>query len=244
MLGQRLLSDLGVVAMMIACACASPEPQLRPAASDTTQHFPPPAPTIAQTPGPATATLPEGYSLSAPFYWGSMLEEGQRAVLRHGDVMIDTVDAGNGVTVGKDSLVFLQVQTDTTPLHMGTVTSYESFPTDFFLWTPSARRKLSDVVPYFDSYFSNPRITGDATMVYWGVARRDSTNALYAMRYHFRTGHLDSVALDRRDPLATDYRYHLGSPLQRGNEFLFDSVTVDATTWRVLRPAASSTPKQ
>ena len=201
-----------------------------------------PTPPAAST---ADTILPPGYSLSAPFYWGSMLEEGQRAVLRHGDVMIDTVDVGNGVNVvGKDSLVFLQVQTDTTPFHMGTVTSYESFPTDFFLWSPSARRKLSEVVPYFDSYFSSPRISGDSTMVYWGIARRDSTNALYAMRYHFRTGHLDSVSLDRRDPLATDYRYHLGSPLERGKEVLFDSVTVDATTWRVLRPAASSTPKQ
>jgi len=234
----------------LVAACASPEPQLRPAATDTAQHPPALVAESAQTPAPITPptpdiVLPAGYSLSAPFYWGNMLEDGERAVLRRGEFLIDTVDAGIGVAVvGKDSLVFFQVQTDTTPQRMGTVISYESFPTEYFLWSPNTKRKLSELVPYFDSNFSSPVITSDSTILYWGIAPRDTTNALYAMRYDFRSAHLDSVSLDRTDHMATDYRYHLGRHQVRGKEVLFDSVAVDATTWRVIRQPGPPTAKR
>jgi hypothetical protein len=162
-----------------------------------------------------------------------MLEEGARAVLRRGGVVIDTVDVEFGVTVvGRDSLVYLQVQTDTTPLHFNNDTSYESFPTHYYLWSPTSRRKLSDLVPYFDSYFSSPAIMENSTMLYWGIAPRVNTNALYAMRYDFRSARLDSLSLDRQDAIATDYRYYLHTPQSLGKEVMFDSVAIDATTWR------------
>src|SRR4051812_9951362 len=142
-----------------------------------------------------------------------MEEEGQRAVLRHGVATIDTVDLYFGIAVvGQDSLVFLPVRTDTTPLPTAATPVYESFPTDHVLWSQLSRKKLSEFLPFFNAYFSSPTITRDSTILYWGFAPRDMTNDVYAMRYDFRNGHLDSLFLNRQDPLATDYRYHLRTP--------------------------------
>jgi len=163
-------------------------------------------------------------------------EDGQRAVLRHGGVTIDTVDLYFGVSVvGEDSLVFLPVRTDTVPLTTTSVPTYESFPTDHVFWTPTSRRKLSDVLPFFDAYLSSPTIPNMSVIHYWGIAPKRPTNRLYAMRYDFRRARIDSVYLDREDALATDYRYHLGIPQIHGNEVSFDGAILDASTWRVIR---------
>jgi len=232
--------------LYLALACASPEPQHPPAVPISAQHGPDTTSATTRLPTQDTAlaaqgTLPPGYSLADTTEWSTMLEEGQRAVLRHGGVTIDTVDLAFGVAVvGEDSLVFLPVRTDTVPLPTESATpAYESFPTEHVLWSRTSRRKLSDLLPFFDALFSSPTITGDSMILYWGVARRDSTNALYAMRYDFQSAHLDSVFLNRQDPLATDYRYHLGRPQRHGTEVSFDRVVLDATTWRIMRQAPS-----
>jgi hypothetical protein len=242
---MRTLWTVAPVLYLVA-ACASPEPQRPPAVPTSAQHGSDTtsASTRLSTPDATLAAqgiLPAGYSLADTTEWSTMLEEGQRAVLRHGAVTIDTVDLAFGVAaVGEDSLVFLPVHTDTVPLLTSDTPAYESFPTDHVLWSRTSRRKLSDLLPFFDAYFSSPTITSDSKILYWGVARRDSTNALYAMRYDFQSAHLDSVFLNRQDALATDYRYHLGTPQMRGTEVSFGSVVLDTTTWRIVRPAPSS----
>jgi len=149
--------------------------------------------------------------------------------------MIDTVDLAFDVAeVGTDSLVFLPVHTDTIPIRTSDPPWFESFPTEHVFWTLSSRRKLHDLLPFFDDYFSVPDITG-SVIHYWGVARRDSSNRLYAMRYNFRTAHLDSLFMNREDPLATDYRYYLGTPQDYGREVSFHGVVLDSATWRVIR---------
>ena len=234
---------------MVLClviSCARPEPELPPVgvasstsrAADTMsasrqQGRPDTAPAVA-------AALPSGYSLTDTTDWGTMLEEGQRAVLRRGGIMIDTVDLAFGVaSVGKDSLVFLPVRTDTAPLPTAP-NAHESFPTDHVLWTPSLRRQLRAFLPFFDAYFSSPVVTPDSAIHYWGIAPHAPTNRLYAMRYNFRTARLDSLFLNREDPLATDYRYHLGSPQIHGNNVSFDGVVLDRATWRVIRQSPPS----
>jgi len=149
--------------------------------------------------------------------------------------MIDTVDLAFDVAeVGTDSLVFLPVRTDTIPITTTNPPWFESFPTEHVFWTPASRRKLHDLLPFFDDYFSVPDITG-SVIHYWGVARHDSTNRLYAMRYNFRTAHLDSLYMNRNDNLATDYRYYLGTPQDYGREVSFHGVVLDSATWRVIR---------
>jgi hypothetical protein len=209
----------------IAADTASPVPQ-QPAA-DTSRSSP--------------VALPSGYSLTDTATWGTDLEEGQRAVLRRAGVLIDTVDLYFGVVaVGADSLVFLQVRTDSVPLHRLATPTYESSPAEHVFWTPASRRELRGLLPFFDSYFSSPMFASESAILYWGIAPRAPTNRLYAMRYDFRTARLDSIFLDREDPLATDYRYHLQTPQVQGNEVSFDGVVLDGTTWQVIRRKAPS----
>ena len=225
----------------LLASCAGPEARL-PAATasvpgpDRVADTSPPAkPQPEIVPVPATP-LPSGYTLTDTSGWSTDEEEGQRAILRHGAVAIDTVDLYFGVAaVGEDSLVFLPVRTDTTPLFRTSVPMYESFPREHVLWTPTSRRKLHDVLPFFDAYFSSPTISSTSVIHYWGIAPKTPTNRLYAMRYDFRKARVDSVFLDREDALATDYRYHLGIPQIHGSEISFDGVVLDASTWRVIR---------
>jgi len=234
--------QLMVVAVVsLLASCAGPEARLPQATASV-----PGADRVVDTSQPATpepeivpvpaSPLPPGYTLTDTSGWSTIEEDGERAILRHGGVAIDTVDLNFGVAaVGEDSLVFLPVRTDTVPLTTTSVPSYESFPTDHVLWTPTSRRKLSDVLPFFDAYFSSPTIPSMSVIHYWGIAPHKPTNRLYAMRYDFRTARVDSVFLDREDALATDYRYHLGIPQIHGNEVSFDGVVLDSTTWRVIR---------
>ena len=236
---QSLLMVVSVVSLL--ASCAGPETRLPPATASVpgpdrvADTSPPASPQPEIVPTPASP-LPSGYTLTDTSGWSTVEEDGQRAVLRHGGVTIDTVDLYFGVSVvGEDSLVFLPVRTDTVPLTTTSVPTYESFPTDHVFWTPTSRRKLSDVLPFFDAYFSSPTIPNMSVIHYWGIAPKKPTNRLYAMRYDFRRARVDSVYLDREDALATDYRYHLGIPQIHGNEVSFDGAILDASTWRVIR---------
>jgi hypothetical protein len=137
--------------------------------------------------------------------------------------------------VGQDSLVFLAVRTDTLLQKMGKTTWYESFPTEHIFWTPASRRELRSFLPFFLADGSSPIITGGSVIHYWGIAPLKATNRLYAMRYDFRTARLDSVFLNREDPLATDYRYHLTTPQVRAHEVSFGGVVVDSAKWQIIR---------
>jgi hypothetical protein len=229
--------------LSLILSCASPEPQLPPEkapilgtnrVADTAPPFAPES--TPEPPVPTDDILPPGYTLTDTTNWATMLEDGPRAILRRAGIAIDTVDLVFGVAaVGQDSLVFLPVRTDTVPLTTTSVPSYESFPTEHVFWTPLARRELRGFLPFFNSFFSSPRITG-SVIHYWGIGHRGETaNRLYGMRYDFRTAHLDSLFLGREDPLATDYRYHLGLPQLQGNEVSFGGVVLDKATWRIIR---------
>ncbi len=235
---------IAVPILSLMVSCAGPEPQLPPATASApgTQRVPDTASASEQQPAPDTRLpaqdiLPSGYTLTDTSNWATILEDGQRAVLGRGGVAIDTVDLTTfGVAVvGKDSLVFLPVRTDTIPLTTTAVPSYESFPTEHVLWSPASRRELRHLLPFFNAFFSSPTIPRESVIHYWGLAPGDKTNRLYAMRYDFRTARLDSVFLNREDPFATDYRYHLGIPQIHGNEVSFDGVVLDSATWRVIR---------
>jgi hypothetical protein len=230
-----------VAVVSLLASCAGPEARLplatasAPGPNRVADTSPPAEPQPEIVPVPASP-LPFGYTLTDTSVWSTIEEEGQRAILRHGGVAIDTVDLNFGVAaVGEDSLVFLPVRTDTIPLTTTSVPSYESFPTDHVLWTPTSRRKLRDVLPFFDAYFSSPTIPSTSVIHYWGIAPKKPTNRLYAIRYDFQRARVDSVFLDREDALATDYRYHLGIPQIHGNEVSFDGVILDESTWRVIR---------
>jgi hypothetical protein len=165
-----------------------------------------------------------------------MLEDGARAVLHREGVVIDTVDLTlfDLTVVGQDSLVFLAVRTDSVPITTPTQSWHESSPTEHVFWTPQSRRELRDILPFFFASSSSPIVHG-SVIYYWGIAPRNPTNRLYAMRYDFRTAHLDSVFLNREDPLATDYRYHLNTPQVHASDVSFAGVVVDGATWQVIR---------
>lgn len=234
---MRILPVALLIPSLLA-SCGAPEPQLPPvkalpqAMPDTT---PPAAPEVADTSSQEPAILPAGYTLTDTTEWATIMEDGQRAVLRRGGAVIDTVDLAFGVAVvGKDSLVFFPVRTDTLPLTTTSVPTYESWPTEHVLWTPTSRRELRDLLPFFNAFIS-AAVAHGTLIYYWGVSPHDQTNRLYAMRYDFRTAHLDSLYLNREDQLGTDYRYHLGTPQIHGNEVSFRDIVLDRTTWRIIR---------
>jgi hypothetical protein len=234
-----------VAILPLLVGCADPEQGRRDSvavwvprrAGDTTTVFVAPQhlPDSAPTPTPQD-TLPTGYALTDTTNWGTFEEDGQRAVLRRRGVAIDTADLTFGVTaVGQDSLVFFPVRTDTVPLPTTSVPSYESYPREHVLWTPVSRRELRELLPFFNALISSPTTPRDGVIHYWGVQPHGKTNRVYAMRYNFRTAHLDSLFLNREDPLATDYRYHFGLPQIHRGEVSFDGLVVDSTTWRIIR---------
>jgi len=235
---------IAAVALLAAdtLGCVGPEPGRLPetasapapqTTADTTSAAGPQP--ISDTASTSELRLPPEYTLSEMIGWATMMEDGPRAVLRRAGVTIDTVDVRFGVKrVGDDSLVFLPVRTDTVLVMTTRDGWYESYPTEHVLWTPASRRELRDLLPFFHAYFSSPTMD-ESVIHYWGIARTDS-GRVYAMRYDFRTARLDSLFLDRKDELATDYRYHFGLPQVRGNEVSFDSVVVDRTTWQRVRP--------
>jgi hypothetical protein len=223
--------------------CAGPEQRVPPATAAVPGPQPTTDTTPAVTPEPSPAImpvppspLPSGYTLTDTTEWSTIEEEGQRAILRRAGTAIDTVDLEFGVAaVGGDSLVFLPVRTDSLPLPTTSVPSYESYPTQHVFWTPTSRRELRDMLPFFNAFASSAVIPSQSEQIYyWGIAPRTPTNRLYAMRYDFRTARVDSVFLNREDPMATDYRYHLGTPQIHGSEVSFNDVVLDVTTWRVI----------
>jgi len=233
------MKSLLIVILALLVGCAGPEPQLKP--GTTPQRMPdtasvPDPQRVQDAAPPPQVALPSGYTLTDTTDWATDTDYGKRAVLRREGVAIDTVDLNFGVAaVGEDSLVFLPVHTDTVPLSTASVLAFDSFPTDHVLWTPVSRRKLRDLLPFFNAFFSSPSIAHQSVILYWGLGPGDKTNRLYAMRYDFRAARLDSLFLNREDRLATDYRYHLGPPQIRGNEVSFDATVLDGTTWRVIR---------
>jgi hypothetical protein len=233
-----LLIAVPIVSFLVSCA--GPEPQRMPEAASA------PAPqTLPERTSAPRSGLPLGYSLTDTTDWGNAIgEEGKRAVLRHGREIIDTVDLAFGVlAAGKDSLVFLPIRTDSVGFSDGAGSIvHESSPSVHFLWTPLRRRKLSDVLPFFNADLSSPTIADKLAIHYWGLPHRDTTCRLYAMRYDFRTARLDSLFLRHQSVGPTDYRYVFGVPQIKGAEVSFGRVVVDRGAWHVIRKDPPANP--
>jgi hypothetical protein len=254
---RTLLGTLRVVAALaadLAAGCVGPDrkpvPEPRSAtiqrAADLPQRAPdtvavsvgaaqPPADT---TPPHPPDTLPSGYSLTDTTIWGNPVEDGERAILRRGNIAIDTVALEFPVvSVGKDSLIYLAVRNHDEPSFTKPDSSpgYESFPTEFFLWTPSSHRELREFLPFFRSNNSSPFVENESVIYYWGVAPPGPQYRTYAMRYDFRTARLDSAFIGP-DDLASDYRYYLRVPRISETEVNFQGHRLDKATWQVIPP--------
>lgn len=181
------------------------------------------------------------YAVTDTTRWATMLEEGQRAVLRAGPATIDTVDLTFGVQpAGGSSYVFLPVRSlAVDSIEQSLLSGPSGQPTDHILCTPTERWTLRSRLPYFDSYFSSPVVL-DSAVVYWGIRAltEGGPDRLYAIRYDPRTKRVDSLAL-REEALATDYRYHLAPPLRDGDVITFEgkdsTALVDPVKWRLVR---------
>ena len=196
-----------------------------------------PAGTVpAGVPCPAGAT----YTLGDTSDWATMIEEGKRAVLRAGGMLIDTVDVLFGAqVVGRDSLVFLPVLAYHDSGDAAALSAPTAWPTDHVLCAPDGRRTLTEILPHFNAGFSSPSVI-DSAVYYWGLNRQDDQGRyrLYAMRYSPRRGQLDSVFLREEAP-ATDYRFFYGPPFKQDSTIVFEGgearALVDPLAWRVLR---------
>jgi len=253
-----------VVAALVclAAACVGPETQRVPEArsasgTERTPVLPQPTPDppqraphvvssgaaqpSADTTLPSRDTLPSGYGLTDTTEWGHPVEDGDRAILRRGNVAIDTVALEFPVvSVGKDSLIYLAVRNHTELFIPGDTSSgNESFPTEFIIWSPASRRELRDFLPFFKSGNSSPFVENESVIHYWGIASPGPEYRVYAMRYDFRTARLDSAFVGT-DDLASDYRYYLQVPRVTDTEVNFRGTRVDKATWRIIRPDSAA----
>ena len=190
-----------------------------------------------RTPCPTGVT----YTFGDTLQWATMIEEGQRVVLRADGAIIDTVEVLFGVHhVGRDSLLFFPVRAyEVDSAERALMSAPPAWPGDHVLCTPAGRRMLSELVPFFDSGFSSPRVF-DSAVHYWGMKPQggEGTYRLYAMRYSPRHARLDSIFLREESP-ATDYRYFYGPPFEEDGAIVFDGgearALIDPTTWRLIR---------
>ena len=181
------------------------------------------------------------YSLGDTLPWATMIEEGQRVVLRANGAIIDTVEVLFGVhQVGRDSLLFFPVRAyEVDSAERALMSAPPAWPGDHVLCTPDGRRMLSELVPYFDAGFSSPRVI-DSAVHYWGMKPEggEGSYRLYAMRYSPRHARLDSLFLRAESP-ATDYRYFYGPPFEEGGAIVFDGgearALIDPAAWRLIR---------
>ena len=168
--------------------------------------------------GPADVVLRD----STPYE--SEVGSGTLVVLYASGAYVDSVDAAFGVSVvGHDSLVYLPVR----PYVLQDGTRGAEI-TRHVLASGGKRRELEDWLPYFTSYFSSPAVHGRA-LHYWGLrplSAQGGLYELYAMRYAFGAGRLDSLRLGRVE-LYTDNRFHLPPPslVDSGVVFAGDSAT-------------------
>lgn len=237
---RALLVALPILCVIVSCAGRkrenTPEPAtvaLSPFPHDTASSLRPQQVPEVAAPG---AALPVGYSLTDTTEWGNMLEGGKRAILRREGALIDTVDVDVGVyPIGKDSLVFLLVRTDSVPFFHDSTAFYEDSATEYVLWTPIWRRELRDLLPFFKSDNSSPLIANNSVIYYWGIASPGPEYRVYAMRYDFRTAKLDSL-FTHVDDLGSDYRYYLRTPRISDTEVDFRGSRLDRATWRLIPP--------
>jgi len=234
-----LAARMAVSVICVGISCAPPDTQRIPAtgSAPASQSGGGPAPVSAQQASPAKVSipLPPGYSLTDTAEWGNPVENGDRAILRRGNEVIDTVALEfEVVTVGKDSLIFLAVRHHTELFIPGDSSSgYESFPTEYIFWTPSSRRELRGFLPFFKSDNSSPIVSDESVIHYWGIATPAPEFRVYAMRYDFRTTRVDSL-FTHVDDLASDYRYYLPVPRVSDTAVSFGGLRLDKTTWKAI----------
>ena len=75
------------------------------------------------------------------------------------------------------------------------------------------------LLPFFSDIVSSPAFL-DSCILYWGLESKNSTHAVFAMRYHFVNHILDSVYL-MDDEVATDYSGYFDCPMKDSVGYLF-----------------------
>jgi hypothetical protein len=131
------------------------------------------------------------------------------AVLYRDGEPLDTVFSGFGFyEVGRDTLLYqkLLVYPDTmrdseTGIVLGINPGGEDGGLHLYDQASGIRTKLSAGLPFYHA-FSSPNVSA-GSLLYWGVAKADTTFRIYAMRYGFAARNIDSAFL-YNDGLGTD----------------------------------------
>ena len=176
-------------------------------------------PTRPQTVWALTDTMP----------YENLISTGTMALLRRDDVVIDSVDLAFGVQhVGRDSVLFLPVRSDSSP--EGMVRNI----TDHVLYDGRTTTPLRDIVPHFNSLFSSPAVI-DGALLYWGLHNVNGIDSVKAVRYEFGRRRLNIQPLTD-SIIGTDDRFYFTPPHLEGKEIVFKSPT---GRWAFRVPRAS-----
>ena len=166
--------------------------------------------------GTGASPAAPAYVLADTMPYENLVWSGRMAVLKRDGVVIDTVDADFGVyVVGRDSILFLPVRSDSSP--EGPVRTIA----EPVLYDGRTRTPLRDIVPHFSSQFSSPAVV-DGALLYWGLHHTDGIDSVKAVRYEFGRRRLNVLPLT--DSITgTDNRFHYTPPHLEGKEIVFES---------------------
>ena len=160
------------------------------------------------------ATNPADFSLRDTTDYETFAGGGRYALLYHDGTLTDTVDLAFGVPVlDSGNILFLPVSA-----------SFGEPPTEDWytighhvLYDGRERTQLGELVPHFEPGFSSPVVI-DNRLYYWGI--RESDGMLYAIRYEFSGGDIDSTSLEEQ-VLGTDFRWNLLPPERDDDRLIY-----------------------
>lgn len=146
------------------------------------------------------------YSVSDTMPYSNGPTSGQLAHLFYNGNFVDSIDVWFGVqSIGCDTVAFATIAS-TDPR------SKEADIQAYVLFDGNERRYLETLVPHFHNYFSSPTVLA-SSLYYWGIDVEQMFRAprIYAIRYEFSSGRIDSVLLEY-GLHGTDNRSYLHPP--------------------------------
>jgi hypothetical protein len=183
--------------------------------------------------GPAAgdSTAAPTYALSDTVPFTAVVGGGSRALLHRNGAVIDTVDVAFGVQrVGRDSVIFLPVRSDTAIAGADTGANAAHI-TEHVVFDGATRTLVKDMVPHFDSRYSSPAVLAGA-LYYWGIFESNGIDSVQAVRYEFARRRLNALPLPVTRPATAD-RFFFTPPFLDGKEFVFKAPTGE---WRFRTP--------
>ena len=141
------------------------------------------------------------------------VDGGVAAVLLFSKNKIDSIDLSSTIFAINDSTIFYKrFQNISNPEYPPSPGAVAGYADKYYLWSNGSRMPATTFLPLFSDIVSSPAFL-DSCILYWGLKSKNSSHAVFAMRYHIVNHILDSVYL-MDDEVATDYSGYFDCPIK------------------------------